>query len=114
MPVSFLTSFTEEEFKNFLKQAITEVLVDQNISQQATVPEILDIRQAADFLKLKITTLYEKTSQKTIPHFKKGNKLYFNRVALIEWLNSGRVKTSKEIESEALSYLMSRKKDRLP
>jgi excisionase family DNA binding protein len=112
MSISFLTSFTEEEFKNFLKQAITEVLVDQNISRQPAVSEILDIRQAADFLKLKVTTLYEKTSQKTIPHFKKGNKLYFNRVALIEWLNSGRVKTSKEIESEALSYLIARKEKR--
>lgn len=112
MSVAFLTSLTEEEFKNFLKQAITEVLADKNINNQSAVPELLDIKQAADFLKLKVTTLYEKTSQRSIPHFKKGNKLYFNRLALTEWLNSGRVKTSKEIESEATDFLMSRKSNK--
>jgi len=112
MPVAFLTSLTEEEFKNFLKQAITEVLADQNINNQSAVPELLDIKQAADFLKLKVTTLYEKTSQKSIPHIKKGNKLYFNRSTLIEWLNSGKIKTSQEISIEATNYLMSRKSRR--
>ena len=109
MPVAFLTSFTEEDFKDFLKQALREILADQIPNTQYALPEILDIKQAADFLKLKVTTLYEKTSQKTIPHFKKGNKLYFNRVVLTEWVNSGKIKTKQEIESEAIDYLISRK-----
>lgn len=109
MPVAFLTSLTETEFKDFLKQALKEILAEQTINTQPALPEILDIKQAADFLKLKVTTLYEKTSQKEVPHFKKGNKLYFNRGALTEWVSSGRIKTNQEIESEANDYIMSRK-----
>ncbi len=109
MPAAFLTSLTEAEFKDFLKQALKEILAEQTINTQPALPEILDIKQAADFLKLKVTTLYEKTSQKDVPHFKKGNRLYFNRVDLTEWLNSGRIKTKKEIEGQAIDYLMTRK-----
>lgn len=44
MPIAFLTSLTEEEFKDFLKQAITEVLADQNTNNQSAIPELLDIK----------------------------------------------------------------------
>lgn len=106
MAVSFLTNLNEEEFKIFLKQALTDILGEQLTQPKTNVPSILDVKQAAEFLRLKITTLYEKTSQKMIPHFKKGNKLYFNRDELQLWVQQGKVKTSDELQSEAASYTM--------
>ena len=106
MAVSFLTNLNEEEFKVFLKQAISEIFGEGLTQVKNIIPDILDVKQAAEFLRLKITTLYEKTSEKTIPHFKKGKKLYFKRDELQEWVLEGKVKTNDEIESQAATYAM--------
>lgn len=106
MTTSFLTSFSEEEFKDFLKTTIREVLSEELKRLQTKQTTPLGIGEAARFLKLKITTLYEKTSKKLIPHSKQGNRLYFIQEDLEEWLKKGKVKTSAEIESQAQSYLL--------
>jgi excisionase family DNA binding protein len=104
--IQFLTNISEQEFKEFLKDALREILPEQLGATKKQLPEILDVQQAAEFLKLKITTLYEKTSRKLIPHFKKGNKLYFHLSELQEWITQGKVKTHDEIESEAITFTM--------
>lgn len=106
MNTSFLTSFNEQEFKDFLKSAIKEVLLEEFKQLKPEQPTTLSINEAAKFLKLKITTLYEKTSRKLIPHFKKGNKLYFNKDELEDWIKKGKVKIASEIESEAAAFLL--------
>ena len=107
MSVQFLTNITEQEFKGFLKEALREILGEQlQLNQQA--PDLLDINQASEFLKLKVNTLYEKTCRKTIPHLKKGNKLYFSKAVLDKWIKEGRVKTNEEIAQNALSFQSSR------
>ena len=108
MALSFLTNLNEEEFKIFLKQALTEILSEGIANSPPDIPEILDAKQAAIFLLLQISTLYVKTSQKLIPHFKKGNKLYFNRCELEAWVKEGKVKTQDEIQSEAATFSMRR------
>ncbi len=108
MALSFLTNLNEEEFKIFLKEALTEILSGHTSPSTPHVPDILDAKQAADFLRLQLSTLYEKTSEKRIPHFKRGNKLYFNRQQLQAWLEEGKVKTTDELQGEAASYSMHR------
>ncbi len=109
MSTAFLTSLSEEEFKNFLQSAIKEILSQDLNKLKPSLPDILNIGEAASFLKLKITTLYEKTSQKIIPHFKKGNKLYFYRDELDAWIKTGKVKTNSEIEGQAVTYLSAKR-----
>lgn len=109
MSVQFLTNISEQEFKEFLKDALKEILGDKLSALKEQLPEILDVQQAANFLKLKITTLYEKTSRKLIPHFKKGNKLYFHLSELQEWIRQGKVKTYEEIEGEAVTFTLNKK-----
>ena len=106
MAVSFLTNLTEVEFKQFLRQSLMEIISELGITNKPETRDILDIKQASDFLRLKLNTLYEKTSQKIIPHFKKGNKLYFNRTELQAWVTGGKVKTTDELQSEASSYTL--------
>ena len=104
MALSFLTNLNEEEFKIFLKQALTEIMGSGITNLKQDLPDILDIKQAANLLHLQVTTLYEKTSQKLIPHFKKGNKLYFNRQDLEAWVKEGKVNTLDEFQTQAASY----------
>lgn len=109
MALSFLTNLDEEEFKKFLKEALREIISENLSLLTQPAVEIMDMKQASEFLHLKITTLYEKTSEKTIPHFKKGNKLYFNRSELEAWIRQGKVKTAEQTQSEAITYLLNKK-----
>lgn len=49
--------------------------------------------------------LYTLTSTHQIPHYKNGNKLFFKKAEIEEWLTSFKVKTDAEIESEAATRL---------
>lgn len=114
MATNIIISVSEEEFKDFLKQAIYSILKDLkfNTTQSESEQEIIDVKQAADFLHLKVSTLYEKTSDKTIPHFKKGKKLYFNKSELKEWVRIGKIKTNLEISNEANLFQKSKNNKR--
>lgn len=107
-----MTSLTEDGLKVLIKEALKEVMESGTITGifKTSGPELMDIKEAADFLRLKITTLYEKTSRRLIPHFKKGNKLYFERTKLEEWLKAGEVRLGEDIEDQANEYLLRRKK----
>ena len=102
----FLTNLNENEFKELLKATIKEVLNENYKASESHLPQILDVKQAAEFLHLEVTTIYEKTCRKLIPHFKKGNKLYFNLTKLESWIEQGKVQTSDEIGVEAANYLL--------
>ena len=109
MAQQLMTTFSEQEFKEFLKDALGEILAEKLGATKEQLPDILDVKQAAQFLKLKMATLYEKTSKRLVPHFKKGNKVYFHLSALKDWIMQGKVKTHDEIEGEAASFTLSRK-----
>ena len=105
---SFLMSLDEGEFKIFLRDALKETLKEVIEKTGTKTSEILNEGEAAALLKLQISTLYEKTATRGIPHFKRGNRLYFLRKDLEEWLHQGKVKTQHELESEASTYTMQR------
>lgn len=107
---SILTSYTDQEFKALLKEILTEILSSQ--LQQNSLPEIMDIQEAAKFLKLEVNTLYEKTSKRLIPHFKKGNKLYFVPADLLQWVLNGKVRTKEEMHSEVQTYSLNNRHDK--
>jgi len=66
--------------------------------------EILTITQAAAFTDLAVPTLYSKVHKRQIPVCKQGGRLYFSKKELIDWINSGRKKTTAEIDSETINY----------
>jgi excisionase family DNA binding protein len=108
MTQQFLLSLNEAEFKAFLREALTEILREVRHKADANIPDILNVSEAAAFLKLQISTLYEKTATRLIPHFKRGNRLYFQRKDLEEWLREGRVKTQRELQGEASTITMNK------
>lgn len=63
--------------------------------------EILNVRQASEFLNLAVPTIYAMTSNRTLPHSKRGKKLYFSKAELRKWALAGKRNSVKEIRELA-------------
>lgn len=53
------------------------------------MPEVMTLKQAAEYLQLHPETLKEKARQSLIPASKVGNRWRFLKVDLDDWLRSG-------------------------
>lgn len=62
---------------------------------------LLGLEEAAAFLKIKKSWLYQLTHFRKIPYFKRGRKLYFSKLELSGWLLQDRKATIFELEREA-------------
>lgn len=63
----------------------------------------MTVDEAAEFLGLSKSHIYKLTSSGRLRHYKPGGKtLYFLREDLLAYVKGGRVKTSDEIEREAV------------
>ena len=102
------TTFSKDEIQNLIENAVKTAL-HQKIIDNDNVDTILDADQAAAFIGIAKATLYCKCSEKHIPHFKKGKKLYFDKRELIEWLKSGKRKTIDDIHASVNTHLGKRR-----
>nr|DAZ26187.1 MAG TPA: helix-turn-helix domain protein [Caudoviricetes sp.] len=71
---------------------------------------VLSLSEAAVFTGYSESHIYNLTSRKAIPHYKKNRKLFFKKSELEDWLLERQVKTDKEIESKAATYVSTHKK----
>ena len=70
---------------------------------------LLTTTEAAHYLGVKPSYLYKMMMRRAIPYYKPGGKLcFFSRDDLDAWLTSIRIKSQKEIESEAARYIVRR------
>lgn len=74
---------------------------------------ILNSGEVALFTGLSLGRIYRLTCDREIPHYKRGNRLYFRKSELEEWLLETKVKTSDEIASEADTYTARRRTNRI-
>jgi excisionase family DNA binding protein len=76
---------------------------------QKSSPEpeyLIGIKEAArEILGLSESRVYTLCSTKKIPHIKRGNRLYFSRQELLEWLKAGKVDTIDDVSKEASAYV---------
>ena len=91
-----------ESIELLLKKKSNEQSQDQS-------DQPLTVKQAASFLSIAVPTLYTLTSRGTIPFMKRGKRLYFSRVELMDYLKEGRKKTNSEIAEQASEYIISKK-----
>lgn len=89
---------SREDLQNLILSSVKRALNEQLSSSKVEVPEILNIQEAADFLKLKIHTIYGYTSQMQIPFIKRGKKLYFEKSKLQAWLQEGSRESISDIQ----------------
>ncbi len=66
--------------------------------------------EAADFLNIKVSTLYTKVSKREIAACKKGKRLYFLRGDLVDYVSKGRRASGDEIVENIGDYMVKTKK----
>ena len=72
--------------------------------------DLLNIQEAAEFLNLSKSTLYNKVNKRELPVMKKGKRLYFSRAELTDYIKSGKVLSDREIEEQTNNFLSNSKK----
>lgn len=99
MNQSITMNLTIEELQSLIENSVRKVIAGISTPPpQPVKPEIMDVQQAADLLRVKPATVYGYVFYKKIPHLKKSGKLLFCRTELLDWLQTGHHVTGKEIE----------------
>ena len=58
-------------------------------SENTNDDQMMTMDEACQFIGKKRSTMYSLTSERRIPYRKRGNKLYFFKKELVEWIQSG-------------------------
>lgn len=70
-----------------------EALIMEQISNIESAPaaaEVGGLALAQQITRLSKPRIYGLVSAREIPHYKRGNKLYFNRAELLAWVEAGK------------------------
>lgn len=75
------------------------------------VKQVLTTEDVVWLTGLSISTLHRLTSTRQIPHYKsRGKKVnYYDKDEIIKWMLDCKVKTTEELEEEALAYELTKK-----
>jgi excisionase family DNA binding protein len=73
----------------------------------ATPGQFFTVEEAAEFLRVKTSTIYSWVSQGKIPHSKVGSRVLFEKNALLEFVkkDNGRTKSSAKVSQTQLRML---------
>lgn len=86
-------------------ESIVRTKTEQETTQKNDEDMLLTIDQTTEFLGLAKSTLYSKVCRREIPHIKRGNRLYFSKKDLTEWLKDGQRPMMKEITHAAMQSM---------
>lgn len=89
---------------------LLDIKKEKTLPLQTDADEIFGIQEAAEFLRLKVPTIYSLTSKRILPSFKRGKRVYFKKSELKSWLEVGKRKSLGDLESEAKNYVKSKTK----
>lgn len=90
---------TPDELRAMILTVVNEALSKhESPRKSANVP--LSMEEAAEYLKIPKSTLYQLTSKRLIPFSKAGRRSIFRESELENWLHNRRKKTRQEIENE--------------
>ena len=101
IPYKRLIDLNEGELESLLRRVLREEnenkkTSDSNLADQ----EFLNIRQASQFIKYSVSSLYRKISERAIPFHKIGEKrVAFKPNELVEWVKNGRSSKRKALLS---------------
>jgi len=100
-----ITNINKQEFVDIIEQTVKRVM-------GSTKPQVIDSRErpigvskAAQLLLLSVPSIYRKSKNLEIPHFKKGNRLYFYESELEAWLKDGQKLTQDQLDVLSDIYL---------
>lgn len=81
-----------------------------DLQDSISLQKLLTVNEASEFLNLSVPTIYTKVSKREIPFMKRGKRLYFSTMELLEYIKGGRINTNDEVKENALKFLGSQKK----
>lgn len=86
-------------------------LIERNTTMKNKTQTLIDTKELADLLKIKISTVYSWTHKKLIPSYKQpsSKKIYFIKEEIIEKILQNRSSTKDELEIKAQTMLMKKK-----
>ena len=79
-----LFQLNTDEFRDLIKEVVRETLKEERLASESNTT-LLNIQEAAALLNLAVTTIYEKTSERSIPHYKHDKKIMFKKSELLAW-----------------------------
>lgn len=80
-----------KELENRLKK-IENLLQDRHYNNVV----FLNIEETSEFIKMKISSIYQLVYQRNIPYYKLG-KLLFKKSELVQWIESRKMDTFEEL-----------------
>jgi excisionase family DNA binding protein len=55
--------------------------------------KFLTVREISEYLALKVSTLYVKVEERSIPHYRIGRRVQFRKTDIEEWIDQHKVET---------------------
>lgn len=89
------------ELNQIIQKAVRKVLSEVPLPRLPETDQLFTLKEASDFLNLSSKTIYGYVHRQEIPVSKRGNRLYFSKEDLTQWVKNGQRKTISEIEKEA-------------
>jgi excisionase family DNA binding protein len=88
-------------------KTLEELILDlkSQPKEQADNDVFFGVKEAAEYLNLTVSTVYQNALKGKLPVIKRGKKLYFSKKELTAYLLAGRKKTVAEIEQEVQNYI---------
>lgn len=105
-----LQGITAQELSKLIANEVKKHLPTLTTTEAEPKEKLLSVKETAEFLGLSPATIYSNVSRGTLPHMKRGNRLYFSSLELMEYIKDGRQKTNAEIEADAEEYLSNKKR----
>ena len=101
---TILISLQVEEFQTIIIDCVNACLKHNQPTSglKTDQEEILTVPQLADLLSLAIPTIYGLIHRRELPAMKRGNRVYFKRSQILEYLEQGSIKTIADIEKGSI------------
>ncbi len=93
--------------KTLIKEVgeLKEILTNQRQNNtQEPQEKLLSVSETAIFLNLTVPTIYSKVSRGDLPYMKRGKRLYFSQIELLNYIKQGKVKSNAQVNDEVNKY----------
>lgn len=86
---------TEMELRELVAGLVANALAER-LPNRAAESEVMTAAEVADFLGVDLSTVYDYANRNVLPHQRLGRRKLFSRSALVAWLRSCKVATSRK------------------
>ena len=100
-----LDSLPQAMYDLFIKVDKLTKMVRILTPQAPAEDKLLTVKETAEFLNLKVPTIYSKVNRGELPHSKVGKRLYFSQAELTAYIKSWKVQSNDELVQKANDYL---------